>query len=72
MSRPIKYLIVLTDGEFKSSIPAADYIRQINDDLTIVMPDRSSFSIDMANKRIQWPGFETRFDALEIQNYQST
>ena len=72
MKRPIKYLVVLTEGEMKSTIPAANYIRQLNGDLTLVMPDASSFSIDLENMRIQWPGFETRFDKLEIQNYQCT
>ncbi|MDD3525094.1 MAG: hypothetical protein PHQ41_10425 [Candidatus Cloacimonetes bacterium] len=64
--RPYPYLIVLTEGGLERLTPAADYTRN-GDMLTVTMPDRSSFDIDLKNKRIQWPQFVETFENIEIR-----
>lgn len=64
--RPYPYLIVLTEGGRERLTPAADYARN-GDTLTVTMPDRSTFDIDLRNKRIQWPQFVETFDQIEVR-----
>lgn len=64
--RPYPYLIVLTEAGRERLTPARDYIKN-GDTLTVIMPDRSSFDIDLVNKRIEWLGFTSHFDKIEIR-----
>ncbi len=64
--RPYPYLIVLTEGGREQLTPAADYARN-GDTLTVTMPDRSSFDIDLRNRRIRWPQFVETFEKIEIR-----
>ena len=66
--RPYPYLIVLTEAGRERLTPAADYARD-GDTLTVTMPDRSSFDIDLKNKRIQWPQFVETFEKIEIRSW---
>lgn len=66
MPRPYPYLIVLTDRGDESLIPAADYATN-GGTMTVTMPDRSSFDIDLKGRQIQWPGFVTHFERIEIR-----
>jgi len=64
--RPYPYLIVLTEAGRERLTPAADYARN-GDTLTVTMPDRSSFDIDLKNRRIDWLGFVEHFEKIEIR-----
>lgn len=64
--RPYPYLIVLTEAGRELLTPARDYIKN-GDTMTVIMPDRSSFDIDLVNKRIEWLGFTSHFDKIEIR-----
>lgn len=64
--RPYPYLIVLTEAGRELLTPARDYIKN-GDTMTVIMPDRSSFDIDLVNKRIEWLGFTSYFDKIEIR-----
>ena len=64
--RPYPYLIVLTEAGRERLTPARDYIKN-GDTMTVIMPDRSSFDIDLANKRIEWMGFTSHFDKIEVR-----
>lgn len=66
MPRPYPYLIVLTEAGRERLTPAADYSRN-GDTLTVTMPDRSSFDIDLKNRRIDWSGFVENFEKIEIR-----
>ena len=66
MPRPYPYLIVLTARGREHLTPAAGYNRN-GDTLTVTMPDRSSFDIDLKNRRIDWLGFVEHFEKIEIR-----
>jgi hypothetical protein len=64
--RPYPYLIVLTEGGRERLTPAAGYARN-GGTLTVTMPDRSSFDIDLTDRCIRWPQFVERFDKIEVR-----
>ena len=64
--RPYPYHIVLTTNGRERLTPARDYIRN-GDTLKVIMPDRSSFDIDLKDKCIRWPQFVERFDKIEVR-----
>ena len=64
--RPYPYLIVLTEAGRERLIPARDYIKN-GDTMTVIMPDRSSFDIDLKDKCVRWPQFMELFEKIEIR-----